>query len=148
MLNKDKICNACQLKKQTRRFFKSKNVVSTSTPLELLHLDLFGPTRTTSLGGSKYGLVVVDDFSKFTWVSFLAHKNETFSSFIKLLKRIMNEKKITIVLIRSDHGSKFENQIFKKFCNENGINHNFPIPRTPQQNRVVERKNRTLEKMA
>ena len=63
---KDKICNACQLGKQMRKYFRSKNVVSTSRPLELLHLDLFGPTRTTSLGGKKYGLVVVDDFSKFT----------------------------------------------------------------------------------
>ena len=72
-----------------------------------MYLNLFGPTRTTSLEGRKYGLVVVDDFSRFIWVSFLAHKDEIFSSFIKLLKRIMNEKNTTIVLIRSDHGSKF-----------------------------------------
>ena len=64
-LNEDKIYNTCQLGKQTRRSFKSKNVVSTSRPLELLHLDLFEPTRLTSLGGSKYGLVVMDDFSRF-----------------------------------------------------------------------------------
>ena len=72
------ICDACQLGKQTRESFKSKNVVSTSRPLELLHMDLFGPTRTTSLGGKKYGLVIVDDFSRFTWVLFLTHKNEVF----------------------------------------------------------------------
>ena len=66
--DEDKIYNACQLGKQTRKSFKSKKVVSTSRPLELLYLDLFGPTRTTSLGGSKYGLVVIDDFSRFTWV--------------------------------------------------------------------------------
>ena len=144
----EKICNACQLGKQTRKSFRSKNVVSTSRPQELLHLDLFGPTRTTSLGGRKYGLVVVDDFSRFTWVSFLAHKDEAFSSFIKLLKRIMNEKNTTIVSIRSDHGSKFENQRFEKFWNENGINHNFLVPRIPRQNKIAERKNRTLEEMA
>ena len=61
-----------------RKHFKSKNIVSTSKPLELLHLDLFGPTRITSLGGSKYGLVVIDYFSRFTWISFLAHKDEIF----------------------------------------------------------------------
>ena len=61
-----KICDACQLGKQTRNSFKPKNIVSTSTPLELLHMDLFGPTRTTSLGGKKYGLVIIDDYSKFT----------------------------------------------------------------------------------
>ena len=131
-----------------RKSFKSKNIVSTSRPLELLHLDLFGPTRITSLGGSKYRLVVVDDFSRFTWVSFLAHKDETFSSFIKLLKRITNEKNTTIFSIRSDHGSKFQNQKFEKFCNEIGISYNFSAPRAPQQNRVVEKKNKTLEKMA
>ena len=95
--NEDKIYNACQLGKQIKRSFRSKNVVSTSRVLELLYLDLFGPTRTTSLGGSKYRLIVVDDFSRFTWVLFLAHKDETFSSFIKLLKIIMNEKNTMIV---------------------------------------------------
>ena len=103
--------------------------------------------RITSLEGSKYGLVIVDDFSRFTWVSFLAHKDETFSSFIKLLKRTMNEKNTTIVSIRSDHGSEFQNQKFEKFCNENGISHNFLAPRIPQQNGIVEKKNRTLKEM-
>ena len=105
--NEDKIYDACQLEKQTKKSFKSKNIIFTSRPLELLHLDLFGPTRITSLRCSKYGLVVVDDFSRFTWVSFLVHKDETFSSFIRILKRIMNEKNTMIVSIRSDHGSKF-----------------------------------------
>ena len=63
----NRICDACQFGKQTRNSFKSKNVVSTTRPLELLHMDLFGPTRTTSLGGKKYGLVIVDDYSRFTW---------------------------------------------------------------------------------
>ena len=146
--NKDKICNVCQLEKQTRKSFRSKNVASISRLLELLHLDLFGPTRIICLGSKKYGLVVIDDFSRFTWVSFLAHMNKAFSSFIKLLQIITNEKNTTIVLIRSDHGGEFENQRFEEFCNENGIGHNFSAPRTPQQNGVVERKNRTLEEMA
>ena len=63
----DKICDACQLGKQTRNPFKSKYIISTSRPLKLLHIDLFGPTRTTSLGGKKYGLVIVDDYSRFIW---------------------------------------------------------------------------------
>ena len=90
-----------------KKSFRLKNVVSTSRLLELLHLDLFRPTRTTSLGGRKYVLIVVDDFSRFTWVLFLTHKDKAFSSFIKLLKRIMNKKSTTIVSIRSDHGSEF-----------------------------------------
>ena len=67
----DKLCDACQKGKQTRVSFKPKNIVSTSKPLELLHLDLFGPSRTRSLGGNYYGLVIVDDFSKFTYIIFV-----------------------------------------------------------------------------
>ena len=78
---RNKLCDACQLGKQTRCTFKPKNLVSTTRPLELLHMDLFGPTRTTSLGGKRYGLVIVDDYSRFTWVMFLAHRDETFALF-------------------------------------------------------------------
>ena len=67
---KDNICEACQKGKQIKHSFKLKNVVSTSKPLELLHMDLFGPSRTMSLGGNYYALVIVDDFSRFTWTLF------------------------------------------------------------------------------
>ena len=77
----------------------------------------------------------------------MAHKDETFSAFIKLFKRISNEQNSTIISIRSDHGSKFYNNFFKNFCNKHGIYHNFSVPRIPQQNEVVERKNRSLEEM-
>src|SRR5215469_9632940 len=126
---KNRICDACQLGKQTRASFKSKKVVSTSRALELLHLDLFGPTRTSSLGGKRYGFVIIDDYSRFTWVLFLAHKNETFSAFVKFHKKVTNEKNVQIISIRSDHGTEFENHDFKNFCTENGISHNFSVPR-------------------
>ena len=103
-------------------------------------MDLFGPTRTTSLGGKKYGLVIVDDYSRFTQVLFLAHKSDTFIIFIKYFKKIINEKKTTIIIIRSDHGSEFDISLFERFCNKNGITHKFSAPRTPQQNRVVKKK--------
>jgi len=77
----DSTCESCQKGKQTKSSFHSKNVVSTTRPLELLHLDLFGPTRTVSLGGKKYGLVIVDDFSRFTWVIFLVHKDHACEAF-------------------------------------------------------------------
>ena len=143
----DKIYDACQLSKQTKNYFKSKHIISTSRSLELLHIDLFGSTRTTSLEGKKYRLIIVDDYSRFTWILFLAYKNETFSAFIKFYKKVSNEKSATIVLIRSDHGSEFNNHYFKNFCNENDIEHNFSDPRTSQQNEIVEKKNRTLEEM-
>jgi hypothetical protein len=67
---KDRPCAACQAGKQVGRTHHNKNVMTTSRPLELLHMDLFGPVAYLSIGGSKYGLVIVDDFSRFTWVLF------------------------------------------------------------------------------
>ena len=96
-LETNKLCDACQLGKQTRNSFRPKNIVSTSRSLELIHMDLFGPTRITSLGEKKYGLVIVDDYSRFTWILFLAHKDETFLAFIKFYKRVSNEKKILLL---------------------------------------------------
>jgi hypothetical protein len=70
-------CAVCQAGKQVGSTHHSKNVMTTSRPLELLHMDLFGPVAYLSIGGSKYGLVIVDDFSRFTWVFFLQDKSET-----------------------------------------------------------------------
>ncbi|XP_038992978.1 uncharacterized protein LOC120116622, partial [Hibiscus syriacus] len=144
----DKICDACAKGKQKRVSFKSINDVSTSRVLQLIHVDLFGPTRTTSLGGKQYAFVLVDDYSRYTWVLFLRTKDEALEQFITFSKIIQNEKGYSITSVRSDHGTEFENLGFIEFCNSNGISHNFSAPRTPQQNGVVERKNRTLEEMA
>ena len=142
------MCEACQRGKLHKVSFKSKGIVSSRRPLELLHLDLCGPTRTPSFGGNRYVFVIVDDFSRFTWVIFLKHKDETFENFICFVKRIQNLKCSNISSIRSDHGGEFENELFTKFCEENGITHNFSFPRAPSQNGVVERKNRTLQECA
>ena len=145
---KDKLCDACQKGKQTRVSFKPKNVVSTTQPLQLLHMDLFGPSRIMSFGGNYYALVIVDDFSRYTWTLFITHKSDSFQAFRKLAKVIQNKKNLKIASIRSDHGGEFENKDFELFCDEHGIEHNFSAPRTPQQNGVVERKNRSLEEIA
>jgi hypothetical protein len=70
---------------------QSKNVVTAKRPLELLHMDLFGPVAYISIGGSKYGLVIVDDFSRFTWVFFLSDKGETQETLKKFMRRAQNE---------------------------------------------------------
>ena len=145
---KGKICDACQHGKQSKCSFPLIKEVSTSRPLELLHLDLFGPTQIASIGGMRYCFVIVDDYSRYTWVQFLAHKSHTFSVFEVFCKMVENEKKTSILKIRSDHGGEFENSLFDYFCALNGYFHNFSAPRTPQQNGVVERKNRTLQEMA
>ena len=144
--DKNKICDACQFGKQVRNTFKSKNLVSTYRPLELLHVDLFEPMDVISMGGKSYGFVIVDDYSRFTWVYFLAHKDEALHTFIKHYKKIQNEKGLTFVSVRSDHGGKFESHDFESFCNEYGHDHNFSAHKTPQQNGIIEKKNRTLKK--
>jgi len=85
---RDKLCEACQKGKQTKSYYKQINVVSTSIPLELLHIDLFSPSRTMSLGGNYYGLVVIDDYSHFTWTLFIATKDEAYHAFKKLAEVI------------------------------------------------------------
>ena len=145
---KDHICEACEIGKQIRTTHKAKFMVSTSRPLELLHMDLVGPVPVQSLGGCSYTLVVVDDYSRFTWTEFLKSKSDAFESFSSLCKKIQNQQNNTIVYIRTDHGKEFENSSFTIFCEENGITHNFSAPYTPQSNGVVERKNRTLQEMA
>ncbi|XP_060178064.1 uncharacterized protein LOC132607996 [Lycium barbarum] len=96
----------------------------------------------------KYIFVIVDDFSRFTWTLFLRTKDETFPVFVAFVKQIQVKLGYQVVSIRSYHGTEFDNANFNEFCAENGISHNFSASKTPQQNGVVERKNRTLEDMA
>ena len=107
-----------------------------------------GPTRTKSLGGKRYIMVIVDDFSRYIWVEFLREKSEAFEKLEILCNKLQNEKGAPIVKIRSDHGKEFENARFESFCAKNETKREFSAPKTPQQNGVVERKNRVIQEMA
>ena len=100
-------CESCTQGKQTRKSFKIWTENLSTKPLELIHMDLFGPTRSMSLSGKKYGYVLVDDFSRYTWVFFLTHKNETFSEFQVFYKKIEHDEKFKNSNIQSDHGGEF-----------------------------------------
>ncbi|GJU71905.1 retrovirus-related pol polyprotein from transposon TNT 1-94 [Tanacetum coccineum] len=140
---------ACQIGSKSHASHKAKNIVSTTRCLELLHMDLFGLSVVRSYGGNRYTLVIVDDYSRYTWTRFLKDKTEAFDQFETFSKKIQNQLGYTIVSIRTDHGREFDNEVqFREFCNANGITHNFLTPRTPQSNGVVERKNRTLQKLS
>ena len=104
--------------------------------------------KTASVNGKKYGLVMVDDYSRWTWVKLLKHKDESYSVFACFCSQVQNEKDCKIVRVQSDHSGEFENKEFEKLFDSNGIIHDFSCPRTPKQNGVVERKNRTLQEMA
>ena len=112
----DKVCDACPLGKQIISSFKRKKIISTSKPLELFHMDLFGPTRTTSLSGKLNAFIIVDDYSRFTCVLFIAHKNEAHEVFAKFCSRVQNEKKGYVINnVRSDRGREFDNQDMNYF---------------------------------
>ncbi|GJW72057.1 retrovirus-related pol polyprotein from transposon TNT 1-94 [Tanacetum coccineum] len=142
-------CDACKIRKQAHASHKAKNMVSMTRCLELLYMDLFGPSAVRSYGGNLYTLVILDDYSRYTWTRFLKNKTEAFDQFEIFSKKIQNQLGCTIVLIRTNHSREFDNEVqFGEFCNSNGITHNFSAPRTPQSNGMVERKNRTLLEMS
>jgi len=131
MFEKDRVCEACKKGKQIKVSFKPKNVVLTERPLEMLHMDLFRPSRTMSLGGNLYALVIVDDFSRYTWTLFLGTKNDIFHAFKRLAKMLEIEKSSKTMSIQSDHGGEFQNDKFEHFYEKHDIKHNFSTPRTP-----------------
>ena len=96
--NDGKVCDACAKGKLVKNSVKSKRCVSTSRPLEMLHIDLSGPMRIMSRGGKRYVCVIVDDYSRFTWTLFLASKDETFKKFITFIKKI--EKRVGHSLLK------------------------------------------------
>jgi transposase InsO family protein len=110
-------------------------------------MDLFGPIAYISIGGNKYGLVIVDDYSHFTWVFFLQDKSKTQEVLKKFLRRAQNKFDAKVKKIRSGNCTEFKNTQVEYFINEEGIKHEFLAPYTPQQNGVAERKNRTLIEM-
>jgi transposase InsO family protein len=93
-------------------------------------MDLFGPMAYLSIGGSKYGLVNVDGFSRFTWVYFLQDKSETQGTLKRFLMRAQNEFELKVKKIRSDNGSEFKNLQVEEYLEEEGINHEFSAPYT------------------
>lgn len=147
-IEEGRICGECQIGKQVKMSHQKLQHQTTSRVLELLHMDLMGPMQVESLGGKRYAYVVVDDFSRFTWVNFIREKSDTFEVFKELSLRLQREKDCVIKRIRSDHGREFENSKFTEFCTSEGITHEFSAAITPQQNGIVERKNRTLQEAA
>ena len=131
-------------KENSRASCKPKVFNSITHPLHMLHMDLFGPTSVSSLSHKRYCLVVTDDFSRFTWVFFLRTKDET-SGILKIfITEVENSIDRKVKVIRCDNGTEFKNRVMDDFCREKGINREYSVPRTPQQNGVAERRNRTL----
>ncbi|GKB70816.1 retrovirus-related pol polyprotein from transposon TNT 1-94 [Tanacetum coccineum] len=133
---------------KARKLSSPKLVPSDHSKLELLHMDLCGPMRVASINGKKYILVIVDDFSRYTWVYFLRSKDETLEIIKKFITQAQLNYKAKVCKIRTDNGTEFKNATLKAHYEKLGIMQQFSIARTPQQNGVVERRNRTLVEAA
>nr|GEY43933.1 putative ribonuclease H-like domain-containing protein [Tanacetum cinerariifolium] len=142
-------CVACNKGKQHKASYKAISAVRTiSEPLQLLHMDLFGPTSIRSIDNKYYSLVVTDDFSRFCWAFFLGTNDETFDILKDFIALIENQLNKNIKAIRCDNEIEFRNAKLIALCGEKGIKRDYSNARTPQQNGVAEQKNRTLIKAA
>ncbi|GJV53421.1 retrovirus-related pol polyprotein from transposon TNT 1-94 [Tanacetum coccineum] len=146
MFEKDHLCSACQLGKSKKHTHTPKTKNTNLEVLNTLHMDLCGPMRVQTINGKKYILVIVDDYSRFTWVKFLRSKDETLV--IKFLKQIQVGLNKTVKFICTDNGTEFVNKTLYDYYESFGIFHQKTVSRTPQQNDIVERRNRTLVEAA
>ncbi|KAJ9542558.1 hypothetical protein OSB04_029064 [Centaurea solstitialis] len=143
-LIKDTLCSACGKEKMKRSLHPPKMETNCQHPLDMLHMDLCGPMRVEILAHKKYMLVLVDEYSRYTWLEFHRAKSDAADLIISFIKRIQ----VFLGQLRSDNGTEFRNEKLRSFLEEVGITHNFSAVRTPQQNGVIERKNRTLVEAA
>nr|GFB35570.1 retrovirus-related Pol polyprotein from transposon TNT 1-94 [Tanacetum cinerariifolium] len=141
--HKEHLCPSREQEKSKRASHPPKPVPNSRQSLHLLHMDLCGPMRIASINGKRYVLVFVDDYSRYTWVHFLRSKDEAPKVIIKFLKRITVLLQSPVIIIRIDNGTEFKNHILKEYFDTVGISHQMSFVRTPQQNGVVKRRNRT-----
>lgn len=140
----EKVCGPCIEGKATRTPFKHTPRPRSRRVAEFLHTDIAGPTKNCGLNGEKYFMTVIDDYSHFCVVYPLVHKSEATEKLINYIIKLENETGNKVQRIRCDNGTEYTANRLKNFCNNKGINIEYTLPYTPQQNGVAERLNRTL----
>nr|GEV04891.1 integrase, catalytic region, zinc finger, CCHC-type, peptidase aspartic, catalytic [Tanacetum cinerariifolium] len=131
---KDQLCSSCEVSKAKRSSFKTKTVPSLKGRLNLLHMDLCGPIRVASINGKKYILVIIEDYSGYTWTLFLKSKDETPEVLKDFLTMIQRNLQALVIFIQTDRGTEFLNKTLHAFFKAAGIEHQTSTPRTPEQN--------------
>nr|GFA14024.1 hypothetical protein [Tanacetum cinerariifolium] len=145
---KDHLRSACAMGKSKKKSHKPKSEDTNLETLYLMHMDLCGPMHVESVNGKKYILVIVGDYSRFTWVKCLRSKDEAPDFIIKFLKMIQVRLKVTVRRIRTDNGTESVNQTLREYYEQVGISHETSVACSLQQNGVIERRNHTLIKAA
>jgi hypothetical protein len=127
----DSVCKPCQVGNLTRTEFKSKNSTSTEKPLQLVHMDLSVPSRQEGTWKENYFMLIIDDYSRLSWVSFLKEKDEAFEKFKIFEALTENQTSDRLKVVRSNRGGEFMSSDFKELCDKHGIKREYIIPRTP-----------------
>nr|GEX93712.1 hypothetical protein [Tanacetum cinerariifolium] len=144
----DQLFSSCEVSKAKRSSFKTKAVPSSKGRLNLIYMDLCGPMRVSSINGKKYIMVIVEDYSRYTWTLFLRSKDETLEIQKDFLKMIQRNLQALVIFVRTDRGTEFLNKTLHAYFKEEGIEHQTSTPRTPEQYGVVKRQNRTRVRVA
>ncbi|GJT32456.1 retrovirus-related pol polyprotein from transposon TNT 1-94 [Tanacetum coccineum] len=142
--HKEHLCPLCEQGKSKKESHPPKLVPYSKQRLRLLHMDLYGLMRVESINGKRYILVIVDDYSHYTWVHFLRLKNEAPEEIKTFLKKVTVLLQAPVISVRTDNDIEFKNQVLKECFDSVDISHQSSYVRTPQQNRVVKRRNRAL----
>nr|GEV19307.1 hypothetical protein [Tanacetum cinerariifolium] len=141
---KDHFCSACAMGKSTKKSYKPKSEDTNQEKLYLLHMDLCGPMRVESVNGKKYTLVIVNDYSRFTWVKCLRSKDEALDFIIKFLKMIQVRLKVLVRRIRTDNGTEFVNQTLREYYDEADIGIFIGYAPTKKAFRIYNRRTRRI----
>ncbi|GJV97154.1 zinc finger, CCHC-type containing protein [Tanacetum coccineum] len=138
------VCDVCLIGKHNRAPFPKKTKARSTSPLDLVYGDLCGPITPPTPSEKKYIFLLVDDYSRYMWAYFLNTKDQAFDTFKEFKKSVENELRTSLRIFRTDRGGEFTSNEFMQYCKENGIARQLTAPYSPQQNGVVERRNRTI----
>nr|GFB20759.1 zinc finger, CCHC-type [Tanacetum cinerariifolium] len=144
--HKNQVCNACLLGKHSRAPFRNQTNTKSSEPLNLVCGDLCGPISPETESGKKYMFLLIDDCTRYMWVYFLKSKDEALETFKEFKIKVENEVGKKLKSFRTDRGGEFTSREFTRYCKENGILRQLTAPYSPQQNGIVERRNRVSTK--
>lgn len=141
-------CEPCILAKHHKSKFPKISQSRAVAPLQMVHSEICDPVSTTSLGGGRYFVNFIDDYSRFCWTYIMRNKSEAFTCFREFKALAENQSGRRVVTLRTDNGREFDSVQFQAYCTKEGIARYYTTPYSSAQNGIAERKNRTLQDAA